>query len=68
VAVYDGLSYGVPGPSMEEIRHVLDSRCAKAGEEHFVHDSGARWKQEYQPVSGQREWRIQVNNYSCSAP
>ena len=68
VAVFDGLSYGVPGPSMEEIRHALNSRCASTGEDHLVHDSGARWKQEYQPVSGQREWRIQVNQYSCSAP
>jgi hypothetical protein len=68
VAVFDGLSYGGPGPSMEEICHALNSRCASAGEDHLVHDSGARWKQEYQPVSGQREWRIQVNQYSCSAP
>jgi hypothetical protein len=53
---------------MEEIRHALNSQCASAGEDHLVHDSGARWKLEYQPVSGQREWRIQINQYSCSAP
>jgi hypothetical protein len=65
VAVVDGLSYWVPGPSMEEIRASLSSRCSKVGEEDLVRDTGAKWKQKYQPASGQREWRIKVVTYGC---
>jgi hypothetical protein len=68
VAVVDGLSYWVPGPSMEEIRASLSSRCSKVGEEDLVRDTGATWKQKYQPSSGQREWRIKVVAYDCSPP
>jgi hypothetical protein len=64
--VFDGLSFAVPGPSMEEIRASLSSRCQPAGEEDLVRDTGARWKQQYQPTTGQRVWRIRVNSYECS--
>ena len=66
VMVFDGLSFAVPGPSMEEIRASLSSRCQPAGEEDLVRDTGARWKQQYQPTTGQRVWRIRVNSYECS--
>jgi hypothetical protein len=66
VAVVDGLSYWVPGPSMDEIRASLSSRCTQVSEEELARDTGARWKQEYQPSSGQREWRIQVLTYGCA--
>jgi hypothetical protein len=68
VAVVDGLSYRVPGPSMEEIRASLSSRCTRVSEEDLARDTGAKWKQEYQPASGQREWRIKVVTYGCSPP
>ena len=67
VAVFDGLSFGVPGPSMEEIRASLSSRCKAAGEQDLVRDAGAKWKQEYQPTTGQRVWRIRVVTYTCAA-
>jgi Dolichyl-phosphate-mannose-protein mannosyltransferase len=66
VAVVDGLSYWVPGPSMDEIRASLSSRCTQVSEEELARDTGAKWKQEYQPSSGQREWRIQVVTYGCA--
>jgi len=66
VAVVDGLSYWVPGPSMDEIRASLSSRCTQVSEEDLVRDSGAKWKQEYQPASGQRDWRIKVVTYRCA--
>jgi hypothetical protein len=66
VEVVDGLSYWVPGPSMGEIRASLSSRCTQASEEDLVRDSGAKWKQKYQPASGQREWRIIVVTYGCA--
>ena len=66
VAVVDGLSYWVPGPSMGEIRASLSSRCAQVSEEDLVHDTGAKWKQEFQPLSGQRKWRIKVVTYGCA--
>jgi Dolichyl-phosphate-mannose-protein mannosyltransferase len=65
VAVFDGLSFGVPGPSMEEIRATLSARCKAADEEDLVRDPGAKWKQQYQPTTGQRAWRIQINSYGC---
>jgi hypothetical protein len=65
VAVVDGLNYWVPGPSMEEIRASLSSRCTQRTEADLVRDTGARWKQKYQPASGQREWRIRVVIYGC---
>ena len=52
VAVVDGLSYWVPGPSMDEIRASLSSRCTQVSEEELARDTGAKWKQEYQPSSG----------------
>jgi hypothetical protein len=67
VAVFDGLSFEVPGPSMDDIRRAINSKCEVTKEERFVHDSGAQWKQKYQPISGQREWRILVTSYGCSA-
>lgn len=66
VQVVDGLSYWVPGPSMEEIRASLSSRCTMASEEDLARDTGAKWKQKYQPASGQREWRIIVVTYGCA--
>jgi hypothetical protein len=66
VAVVDGLSFWVPGPAMEKIRASLRSRCTQVSEEDLVRDSGAKWKQEYQPSSGQREWRIKVVTYGCA--
>ena len=66
VEVVDGLSYWVPGPSMEEIRASLSSRCTRVSEEDLVRDTGAKWKQKYQPASGQREWRIIVVTYGCA--
>lgn len=68
VVLFDGLSFQVPGPSLEDIRRGLGARCEVADEEHYVRDSGARWKQEYQPTTGQRAWRIQVNTYHCAPP
>ena len=65
VTVVDGLSYWVPGPAMEEIRTSLRSRCTQVSEEDLVRDTGAKWKQKYQPASGQREWRITVVTYEC---
>jgi len=67
VAVFDGLSFGVPGPSMEEIRTALSARCKTAGEEDLARDAGAKWKQQYQPTTGQRVWRIRVVTYGCPA-
>jgi hypothetical protein len=66
VAVFDGLSFGVPGPSMDEVRAALGTRCKIAGEEDLVRDTGAKWKQEYQPTTGQRVWRIRVVTYGCA--
>jgi hypothetical protein len=68
VAVFDGLSFGVPGPSMDEVRAALSAPCEVAGEQDLVRDRGAKWKQEYQPTTGQRAWRIQVTSYDCSPP
>jgi hypothetical protein len=66
VAVVDGLRYWVPGPSMDEIRASLSSRCTQVSEEQLARDTGAKWKQEYQPSSGQWEWRIRVVTYGCA--
>jgi len=66
-AVFDGLSFGVPGPSMEEIRAALSARCKTVREQDLVRDTGAKWKQEYQPTTGQRAWRIRVVTYACAA-
>jgi hypothetical protein len=68
VAVFDGLSFGVPPPSMDEIRGALNARCKTLGEQDLVRDTGAKWKQEYQPTTGQRVWRIRVVTYGCAAP
>ena len=68
VAVFDGLSFGVPGPSMDEVRAALRARCKVAGEQDLVRDTGAKWKQQYQPTTGQRVWRIRVVTYGCAAP
>lgn len=67
VAVFDGLSFGVPGPSMDEIRAALSARCKPLGEQDLVRDTGAKWKQEYQPTTGQRLWRIRVVTIGCAA-
>jgi hypothetical protein len=32
-------------------------------DEDLVRDTGAKWRQKYQPSSGQREWRIKVVTY-----
>jgi hypothetical protein len=66
VVVFDGLSFGVPGPSMDEIRAALSSRCKTVGEQNLVRDTGAKWKQEYQPTTGQRVWRIRIVTYGCA--
>jgi hypothetical protein len=44
----------------------LSSRCTQVSEEELARDTGAKWKQEYQPSSGQREWRIKVVTYGCA--
>ena len=67
VAVFDGLSFGVPPPSMDEIRAALSLRCKTIGEQDLVRDTGAKWKQEYQPTTGQRLWRIRVVTFGCAA-
>jgi hypothetical protein len=67
VVVFDGLSFGVPGPSMEESRNVLSARCKSVGEQDLVRDAGAKWKQEYQPTTGQRVWRFRVVTFGCAA-
>jgi hypothetical protein len=67
VVVFDGLSFGVQGPSMDEIRASLSARCKTLGEQDLVRDTGAKWKQEYQPTTGQRVWRIRVVTYGCAA-
>jgi phage FluMu gp28-like protein len=51
---------------MDEIRKSLSSRCTQVSEEELARDTGAKWKQEYQPSSGQREWRIKVVTYGCA--
>ena len=66
VVLYDGLSFGVPGPSMAELRTKLSTRCKNVSEQDLVHDIGAKWKQEYQPTSGQRTWRIEIVTYACA--
>jgi hypothetical protein len=66
VVVADGLNYWVPGPSMEEIRASLSSRCTQVSEEELARDTRAKWKQEYQPSSGRREWRIKVVTHGCA--
>jgi hypothetical protein len=66
VAVVDRLSYWVPRPPMQEIRASLSSRCTQVSEEDLVRDTGAKWKQEFQPSSGQREWRIKVVTNGCA--
>jgi len=45
----------------------LGSRCKLVGEQDLVRDAGAKWKQEYQPTTGQRVWRIRVVTYICAA-
>jgi hypothetical protein len=67
VVLYDGLSFEVPGASMDDVRHLLSPRCESTGEEHLTHDPGASWKRKVQPITGQREWRIQISTYSCPA-
>ncbi len=66
VVVFDGLSFGVPGPSMEQIRNAWSARCKSVGEQDLVRDAGAKWKQEYQPATGQRVWRIRVVTFGCA--
>jgi Dolichyl-phosphate-mannose-protein mannosyltransferase len=66
VVLFDGLSYDEPGPPMEEIRATLNTRCKAIGEQRLVPDNGAKWKQRYQPATGQRAWRIEISTYSCS--
>ncbi len=64
--VFDGPSYRVPGPSMEEIRAALSARCKTISEQDLVRDAGAKWKPEYQPPTGQRVWRIRVVTFGCA--
>jgi hypothetical protein len=66
-AVFDGLSFGVPGPSLGEIRAALSARCKPLGKQDLVRDTGAIWKQDYQPTTGQRLWRITVVTFGCAA-
>jgi hypothetical protein len=58
----------VPGATIEELRPLFEARCKNVGEQQLVHDSGAKWKREFQPITGQRAWRIQVTTYTCPAP
>jgi len=67
VFLADGLNFEMPGPAIEDLRSALDSRCRIIDEQRLVHDSGAEWKRKYQPVTGQRSWRIRVNSYTCPA-
>jgi hypothetical protein len=64
--LFDGLSFQVPGPSMDELRAWLAARCQIVDEERLVPDAGAEWKRKYQPSTGQREWRIQEAQYNCA--
>jgi hypothetical protein len=64
--VFDGLSFRGPGPSMEEIRAALSARCKTVGEQDPARHAGAKWKQEYQPTTGQRVWRIRVVPFGCA--
>ena len=68
VMLVNGLSFEVPGATIEDLRPLLDSRCKNVREQQLVHDSGAKWKREFQPITGQRAWRIQVTTYTCPAP
>ncbi|HEY0703421.1 MAG TPA: glycosyltransferase family 39 protein [Candidatus Acidoferrales bacterium] len=68
VMLVNGLSFEVPGATIEDLGPVLDAHCKKIDEQRLVHDSGAKWKREFQPVTGQRVWRIQVTTYTCPAP
>ena len=63
----NGLSFQVPGATIEDLQTILNARCKQTNEQRLVHDSGAEWKREYQPITGQRAWRIQVTTYSCPA-
>jgi len=67
IAVFDGPSFGAPGPSMVEIRRTLSVRCNVVGVRDLVRDAGAEWKQRYQATTGQRVWRISVVTYGCAA-
>lgn len=64
--LFDGVSFQVPGPSMDELRAWLGARCQIVNQEQLVHDTGAEWKRKYQPSTGQREWRIQEVQYNCA--
>jgi hypothetical protein len=68
LVLYDGLSFEVPGASMDDVRRLLSSRCQSTGEDQLAHDPGANWKRKFQPTTGQREWRIQISTYSCPSP
>jgi hypothetical protein len=67
VMLVNGLSYEVPGATIEDLQTILEARCKNMGEQRLVYDSGAKWKRQYQPITGQRDWRIQVTTYSCPA-
>lgn len=66
VVLFDGLGFGVPGPSMGELRATLSARCKTVSEQDLVHDTGAKWKQGYQPTTGHRAWRIEIVTYACA--
>jgi len=68
IALFDGLSFGAPGPSIDELRSSLDSRCKIVDKQRLIHDSGADWKRKYQPETGQRPWRIEITTYACPLP
>jgi hypothetical protein len=67
VMLVNGLSFQVPGATIEDLQTILNARCKQTDEQRLVHDSGAEWKREYQPITGQRAWRTQVTTYSCPA-
>ncbi len=60
-----GLHFATPSGPTDEAESWLDQHCHLLDSEHLVHDSGAKFKQHFEPQSDQREWRIEIRSYSC---
>ena len=57
--LFDGLSFRLAGPSMDDIRSALNTRCIMIGEQRLARNFGAEWKRRFRPDEGHRTWRIQ---------